>query len=340
MKAMILAAGFGTRLRPLTFSVPKPMVPICNRPLIGYAVEGFLRYGVKEIIVNLHHLPELIEHYLTAAYGDQCKFHFSYENEILGTGGGIRKVRPLLENEEEFFLVNGDTIQFPEYDRLRQARRAKDALAALTLRHPPQQDRFTAVWFQDGEITGFAKNGVGEPLMFAGSHLISSRIFKHLPDKEFSGIVDEVYIPLVASKTEKIAAIVDDGEWFDIGTPQRYIAAARAVLDLTIAGEVPIAPGSRIDGDSVVDETASVQGTATRSAIGTRSSIKGEVRNSVIGANCRIAGSVRLDSCILGDGVEMSRPMDLRNAMICRDDASIPRDAGYEVDSGLVIVEF
>ena len=138
-------------------------------------------------------MPESIERFLTRTYGDRCDFHFSFEPEILGTGGGIRKVRPLLENEEEFFLVNGDTIQFPPYDRLRDARRDKNALAALTLRHPPQQDRFTAVWFKDGVITGFSRSGVGEPLMFSGSHLISSRIFKLLPDRDFSGIVDEVY---------------------------------------------------------------------------------------------------------------------------------------------------
>jgi len=166
MKAMILAAGYGTRLRPLTYTVPKPMLPICNRPLIGFAVDQLLSAGIDEIIVNLHHLPESIERYLTLVYGDRCKFHFSHEPEILGTGGGIRKVRPLLENEEDFFVVNGDTIQFPPYDQLREARRSRDALAALTLRHPPQRDRFTAVWFDNGLISAFARNGVGQPLMF------------------------------------------------------------------------------------------------------------------------------------------------------------------------------
>ena len=340
MKAMILAAGYGTRLRPLTYAVPKPMVPICNRPLIGYAVERFLKYGVKEIIVNLHHLPDALEHYLRVTYGDQCHFEFSFEPEILGTGGGIRKVRPLLENEEEFFLVNGDTIQFPPYDRLREARASRNALAALTLRHPPQQDRFTAVWFKDGVISGFAKNGVGEPLMFSGSHLISSRIFQLLPNKDFSGIVDEVYIPLIANRKETIAAVIDDSPWFDIGTPQRYISAASGVLDLTIAGEIPVVKGSKIVRDSVLHETTSVQGKVTRSSIGARSSIKGEVTDSIVGANCRIAGAVYLDSCILGDGVEISNSLELKNAMICRDEASIPRDAGYRFESGLVIAEF
>ena len=340
MKAMILAAGYGTRLRPLTYSVPKPMVPVCNRPLIGYAVENFLRYGVKEIVVNLHHLPEILERYLTKAYGDQCKFHFSFEPEILGTGGGIRKVRPLLETEEEFSLVNGDTIQVPPFDALRQARREKNALAALTLRHPPEGDRFTAVWLKDGAITRFAKNGVGEPLMFSGSHLIASRIFDLLPNKEFSGIVDEVYIPLIASGKETVAAVVDDGPWFDIGTPQRYISAARGVLEMTIAGKIPVVKGSRIVRDSIVHQTASVQGTITRSTVGARSAIRGELRDCIVGEECRITGSAFLESCIVGDDVEISRPLHLTNAVICRDDAAIPRDADYSFEAGLAIAEF
>lgn len=339
MKAMILAAGYGTRLRPLTYSKPKPMVLICNRPLIGYAVERFLALGVKEIIVNLHHLPEIIKSYLTDEFGDLCEFHFSYEPEILGTGGGVRKVRALLEKEEEFFLVNGDTIQFPPYEELQSVRRKTNAIAALTLRHPPRGDRFTAVWFDQGKITGFGK-GVGEALMFSGSHLISSRIFRYLPEKEFSGIVDEVYMPLIADGREVVAGVIDDSPWFDIGTPQRYISAASAVLDITLDGKMPVARGSKIIDDNVVDATATMHGTVKRSSIGARTFVRGDVRNSVIGRNCRIGGSALLHSCIVDDGVEINRPLDLRSAIICRDDDEIPRDANYRYENGLVIADF
>ncbi|HSP35014.1 MAG TPA: NDP-sugar synthase, partial [Thermoanaerobaculia bacterium] len=273
-------------------------------------------------------------------YGSRCKVHFSHEPEILGTGGGIRKVRPLLEKEEEFFVVNGDTIQFPPYDKLREARRAKNALAALTLRHPPQRDRFTAVWFDNGLISGFAHSGVGEPLMFSGSHLISTRVFQYLPNKDFSGIVDEVYMPLLESKKETIAAVVDDGPWFDIGTPQRYMSAAHEVMRMTLEGKMPVAPHSRIVRDNVIDTSASIIGNATRSSVGARSAVRGEVRDSVIGRDCHITGSAVLESCIVGDEVSISRPLHLRNAMISRDDASIPRDAEYAFEGGLAIAEF
>ncbi|HEY4641342.1 MAG TPA: sugar phosphate nucleotidyltransferase, partial [Thermoanaerobaculia bacterium] len=136
MKAMILAAGYGTRLRPVTYTMPKPVVPLAGRPLMGWAVEALLAAGISDFVVNLHHLPEPIERYLRDRYARRARFEFSFEPEILGTGGGVRKVRTLLENDSEFFLVNGDTVQFPPYDALRAARR--NALAALTLRHPPE----------------------------------------------------------------------------------------------------------------------------------------------------------------------------------------------------------
>src|SRR3954454_18098405 len=265
MKAMILAAGYGTRLRPVTYTMPKPVVPLDGRPLMGWAVEALLAAGISDFVVNLHHLPEPIERYLRDRYARRARFQFSFEPEILGTGGGVRKVRTLLENDSEFFLVNGDTVQFPPYDALRAARR--NALAALTLRHPPAGDRFTPVYFDDGAITGFGK-GTGEPLMFSGTHLISNRIFNYLPDKDFSGIVDEVYQPLIDSGSERIAGVVDDGLWFDIGTPQRYMTASRTLLDQMVRRQLATPSETRIAGDSLIHDTAKVSGTVSRSIAG------------------------------------------------------------------------
>ena len=101
MKAMILAAGYGTRLRPLTYLLPKPMVPLCGKPLIAWAVESLMRAGVRDLVVNLHHLPDVIRRDLPARFPG-AHFDFSFEPEILGTGGGVRKVRALLEGEEDF----------------------------------------------------------------------------------------------------------------------------------------------------------------------------------------------------------------------------------------------
>ena len=306
MKAMILAAGYGTRLRPITYLLPKPMVPLCGKPLIAWAIEALMRAGVRDFVVNLHHLPDAIRRDLPPRFPD-AHFDFSFEPEILGTGGGVRKVRSLLEGEDEFLLVNGDSVASPPYDELLAARKRRDSLAALTLRHPPPNDRFTPVFFKDGLITGFGE-GRGEALMFSGTHAISSRIFGYLPDRDFSGIVEDVYKPLLESGAETLAGVVDDGLWFDIGTPQRYLDASRSMPNCA--------------------------------AIGARSTIEGEVRNSVIWDDCRIGRGVKLESCIVAHGVTIASSMRLRNAIVCRDDVSIPRDAGYRFESGLVIAQF
>ncbi|HEX8171858.1 MAG TPA: sugar phosphate nucleotidyltransferase [Thermoanaerobaculia bacterium] len=336
MIGFILAAGYGTRLRPVTYTLPKPMVPLCNRPLIAWAVESFLDGGVRELVVNLHHLPEPLERYVRERYGDAATLHFSYEAEILGTGGAIRRVGPLLEREEAFFLVNGDTVQFPPYAKLEEARRAQQALAALALRHPPQGDRFTSVWLDNGRITGFGQ-GHGEALMFSGAHAISTRVLRHLPDKEFSGIVDEVYQPLLADRSETIAGVIDDGLWFDVGTPQRYLVASRALLEATVRGDLRPVQTSRVVGDSLVDVTAKTPGTLVRSTVGARSIVKGELRDTTVWDDCTIGGSVLLERCIVAHGVELSGPLELHDALVCRDDAAIPNDVAYERRDGLVI---
>ena len=334
MKAMILAAGFGTRLRPITYTLPKPMVPLCNQPLIGWAAESLIDAGIRDLIVNVHHLPGAIEKYLPETFPG-ATFHFSHETEILGTGGAIRNVQPLLDREVDFFLVNGDTVQFAKFGELRAARQRADALAALTLRHPPVGDHFTAVWFEGGRITGFGE-GRGEALMFSGAHLISSRVFAYLPPAEFSSIVDEVYRPIVESQRDVLAGIVDDGVWFDIGTAQRYITASHSMLNLMLRGTIAPRRGSRINGDSLVHDTT--KGTAANSIVGARTVIEGDhVRDSVIWDDCRIAGGASLERCVVAHGVEIPGGVSYSNAMICRADRSIPRKPEYTFENGLVI---
>ena len=316
---MILAAGYGTRLRPVTYTLPKPMVPVCNRPLIAYAVEALKNAGVDDLVVNLHHLPEAIEKYLHDAYGAELDIHYSFEPEILGTGGGVRKVRPLLEREEDFFLVNADTIQFPDWASLRRTRFQHDALAALTLRHPPEGDKFTAVFLDNGLITGFGK-GRGEALMFSGSHCISSRIFRYLPEKDFSGIVDEAYMPAIANGREVLAGFVDDGLWFDIGTAQRYLSASRGMLEAMTSGKIKPPHRSVVRGSSIIHDTAHAKKTIERSSVGERSVVEGDVSDSFIWNDCRVAAGARLRSCIVAHGVTIVDKTELRDSLIVRDD--------------------
>ena len=303
---MILAAGYGTRLRPITYLMPKPLVPVCNQALISYAIDNLVRYGIRDVVVNVHHLPDTIEKYLFDTY-DDVNFWVFQEEEILGTGGGVKNARHMLEEDDEFVLVNGDTLQSPDLHALIRARRRSNALAALSLRHAPPDDKFTAVWHKDGRVTGFG-TGEGEPLMFGGAHVISTRVFDAMPHADVFSIVDDVYIPRLAAG-ETIAAVVDHNEqWFDIGTPQRYLAATRALC-----------------GESVV---------------GARSIVDGKLDNSVVWDDCRIAAGVELTNCIVAHDVVINRPMHLQNTIVCRDETSIPPDSAYRREDGLVFASF
>lgn len=320
MKAMILAAGYGTRLRPLTYLLPKPLFPVCNRPIVDYAVANLLAAGASEIVVNLHHLPAPIEQMLRSR--TECRFHFSHEAAILGTGGGLRRVRSLLEGDDEFLLVNGDTIQDPPYDALIAARHDSGAAAALVLRHPPANDRFTPVWFDDGKVTGFGSGtGTGEPLMFAGAHAIGREVFARMPEREEFGIVEEIYAPLAAEG--RLAAVVHDGPWFDVGTPQRYLDANAALC-----------------GSGSLLSDGIITGGVSRSVIGSGSDVAGQVVSSVVWRHCSIGAGVSLRECIVADGVHLEGDLELTRAIVCVDDPAIPRDAPYRFADGLVIAEF
>jgi mannose-1-phosphate guanylyltransferase len=340
MKGMILAAGFGTRFRPVTWTTPKPMVPVCNRPLIGYAAEALIEAGVRDLIVNLHHLPEAIERYLSTAFGPHCTLAFSYEPEILGTGGALRKVRGSLEREEDFLLVNGDTIQRPRLRELLHSRRAGDHLAALTLRHPPGDDRFTSVFFEDGLVNGFG-SGHGQALMFSGSHAISRRVFDYLPDRSFSGIVEDVYKPLVRDRQESLAGVVDHELWFDIGTPMRYLQAARAIAGLMIGGRLEVPAGSRSDraSMSILADDAEIAGELRDSVIGKESQVASGsvVRRSVIWDGCRIGRTCSVEDSVLDHGVSIPDGISVSNGLVSRISAALPADHGFRTWGDLVV---
>lgn len=317
MKGMILAAGFGTRFRPATYEIPKPLIPLCNRPLIGWALEAMLAAGVSAVVVNLHHLGDPLEAYLRERYGSRCDFFFSREDEILGTGGGIRRARAQLEGSEPFLLANGDTVQLPPFRALFDACRDAGALAALLLRHPPANDRFTKVFFDGKRVTGFG-SGTGEALMFAGAHAISPAIFDRLPNREFSGITEDVYAPAAARGTPPLAGVLYDGPWFDIGTAARYMEATAAVLRMMVDGELPRPPGSAVAGSSLISgETIAAEG----------------LDSSVVGEGAVVERGARVVRSVLWEGAVAGRDAEVRNAIVGRG-VSLP--AGSRVEGALV----
>ena len=158
MKAMVLAAGLGSRLRPMTETIPKALIPVAGRPMIEYPLLLLRRYGIKEVVVNLHHLGNPIESYLGNGSKIGLKIHFSREEKLMNTGGAILKARAFLE-KEPFIVVNADVLIDLPLDRLLSYHRENKAAASLVLRADENVEQYGAIEIdRHGSIRRFLRH--------------------------------------------------------------------------------------------------------------------------------------------------------------------------------------
>ncbi len=237
MKAMILAAGLGTRLRPLTNTIPKALIPLNDHPLIEYAIALCKKHGLTDLIINLHHLGNQIRETL----GDGSRFDvtitYSEEREILGTGGGIKQMAEHVGNES-FWVINSDILSEVELSAVTVAHQQSGALATMVLRpHPIQSgsdERPTALFIDDNSriISTASSSEIdarknGNPLMFTGLHIIDPRLLERLPDG-FSCIFQAAYRPAIEAG-EAIQGFIYNGYWRDLGTMAAYEQAEKDI---------------------------------------------------------------------------------------------------------------
>jgi NDP-sugar pyrophosphorylase family protein len=243
MKAMILAAGLGTRLRPLTNDRPKALVTVAGRTLLETALARLRHFGVNEVIINTHHYAEMIRNYLAAHNNFGMQIEISHEDELLDTGGGLKKAAwffiegksPEDRSLAPFILHNVDVISSIDLAKMREAHVARGALATLAV-----QDRETSRYLLfDGKgiLCGRRKGPDGEcefarpvqnpeTLAFCGIHAISPRIFGLMTETGAYSIVNS-YLRL-AAQGETIAAFRADGyKWRDLGKPESVEAAEK-----------------------------------------------------------------------------------------------------------------
>lgn len=277
--ALVLAAGLGTRLRPLTFVRAKAAVPVAGTPLIRHHVTRLVAQGVREAVVNLHHRPETI----AAAIGDGaalgCRVRYSWERRLLGSAGGPRHAAPLLG--PRFFIVNGDTLCDVDLAALLDAHRAHDARVTLAVTANPSPTRYGGVLADaHGRVTGFAPRGDRRnPPLFVGVQIVEASTFDSLHDGTPAATVGGLYNALIRTPGQvRIHEI--DGRFHDIGTPADYLAANEAIGHDQTAR----------------DMTGRRQGHVASTAHVERSVLWDDV---YVGAHCRVT------NCILTDGVRL-----------------------------------
>lgn len=286
-KAIVLAAGFGSRLLPLTLIRPKPLLPVWGKPILGYTLELLQRWGVQEVLVNAHYQADQILAYLKTNPVAGLKYQLSFEPDVLGTGGVLPKARWFLDNQP-FWMINADILADLDAQPLIRAFEKQDAIASLWLdaeRGP------RTVEHRDGLVTVFRS-----PLAktegtatFCGLQLLSPRILKYLPDSGFASIVDAYENALVAG--EKISGtVVSKAYWADIGSPESYLAAHRQML------EVPRWKGfCRPDGRIVA------------MGAGTVIHPKARVNRSILWDHVTLRPGANVQDAIVTDGVTLNR---------------------------------
>ena len=297
---MILSAGYGTRLWPLTEDRTKPALPILGKPLVGYVAEYLATFGCDEIVVNLHHRPESVRN----ALGDGGRFGVTLtyveEPTILGTSGALDNARHLLDGET-FFVVNGKIITDIDLNEALATHRKTDALATLVLLPNVARERFSVVEIADRMVGGFGgmPQAITEltrpaidgdaPLMFTGIQILEPRIFDYIPRGIFSHSTTDVY-PQAITKGERIAAHVAKGKWYELSTIPRYLE-----ISLKLLAE----QGARVH-------------TGARSKI----SDGAEIDNSIIWDDVTIEKGAQVNRAVLGDGVRIPPGQVIENAAV------------------------
>jgi NDP-sugar pyrophosphorylase family protein len=227
---MILSAGLGTRMRPLTLATPKPLVEVGGRALIDFALATLAAAGIRDVVINLHHLGAQIRSRLGDGRDRGLRIEYSVEEILQGSGGGIRDARALL-GSGTFVTLNADTLIGIDLRPFLRQHRERQAAATLILRKDPEMDRFGTIGIgADGRVRRFlthmapgATEG-GEPYMFTGVQILEPRVFDHMEASGPFSITESTY-PRMLAAGEPLFGAVFTGPWLTVGSPDELAAA-------------------------------------------------------------------------------------------------------------------
>ena len=316
-----MAAGLGTRLRPLTYEVPKPMVPVANRPVIELILRSLANGGVDDVVCNLHWFPETIEGRLGNG-SDLCvKLTYSHEEKLLGTAGGVRNVRDFF-GDEPFLVMAGDALTDIDFAALAAAHLKNDGLATLAVKKVTDTQEYgVIVTGADGRIQGFQeKPDPAEALSDLANCMIyalSPEIFDHFPDMDAPDFALDVF-PALLDGDIPFYVHETDGYWNDVGSPPEYLQGnldvAAGHVDVEWAGELvessadPGEPGEHALGSEQAGLPADTE-------------VDGRV---LVGRDVEVGKGVRFDGpCVIGEGAKVGDGARIKSSVLLPD-AQVP----------------
>ena len=330
MKALVLAGGFGTRLRPLTLNTPKPIVPIFDRPFLYHQIDLLRRVPeVDEIILSLNYHPDRIEAVLGQGRDAGLPIRYVVEPRPLGTGGAVKFAAPHLDGTTIVF--NGDVLTETDLAAVVERHRTHGARATIVLAPVEDPARYGLVETDDdGNVTRFLEKP--DPAQItcntinAGIYVLEPNTFDRIPaGTKYS--IERLYFPSLVDRGEPFAAYIERGYWLDIGTPAAYRQAHCDMLDgrcragsaglagpgeTTVAASASVAPTARLVAPSFVGSGAIVQADAevgphavlgSNSVVQTAARVRGSVvwPESIVGAGATLEGAIVGRRCRIGD---------------------------------------
>ena len=337
MRAVVLVGGEGTRMRPLTETTPKPLLPLVDRPGLDHVLDHLARHGVHEVVLSSPYLEATFHPFITLRHGSPA-ITWIVEDRPLGTGGAIvhalRSLRSAF-GDEPFFALNGDILTDLDLTAMHAFHRERDAAITIALHHVGDARAFGLVETDDrGRVLAFREKPA-DPVpgdVNAGTYLIDpSALEDWSADREIS--IEREIFPRVIEEGRVVAGFADPAYWIDLGTPQKYLQAHFDLLDGKVRGVgypapwiaadaevdvrahlgrwVAVGPGTRVGSAAQVDDSVLLAGTLVEEGA--------RVVRSILGPGARVGSRAIVQDCVLGAGAEVPDDMALEGAKVPTD---------------------
>jgi mannose-1-phosphate guanylyltransferase/phosphomannomutase len=343
MKAVIMAGGFGTRMQPLTCNMPKPMIPLMNRPIMLHIVELLKKYQITDLVMLLYHQPMVIKNFFRDGADFGVKITYVTPLEDMGTAGAVKCAEKFLD--ERFLVISGDLLTDFNLKKVIDFHENNKALATITLTSVKDPLQFgVVITDKEKRITQFLeKPGWGEVIsdtINTGIYLFEPEVFSFIPSGENFDFSQDLF-PLLLTQKKPLFGFPVKGYWRDIGNTDSYREAHHDILrgkvnvridepkmdlvgkDLRIGTDVRIGEHAHLDGTVVIGDNSQVQASA-------------QIKDSVIGRNCTIEPGVRLNRCVIWDNAFIKKGAKLNDSVLCN---NVSVGQGVVMEEGGVIAD-
>lgn len=343
MKAVIMAGGFGTRIQPLTGSMPKPMIPLFNRPIMLHIVELLKKHDITELVMLLYHQPFYIKNFFRD--GSDFGVKITYVNPIadMGTAGAVKAAEKYLD--ERFMVISGDLLTDFNLKKIIDFHADHEAKATITLTSVKDPLQFgVVITDKEKRITQFLeKPGWGEVIsdtINTGIYVLEPDVLKYIPEGENFDFSQDLF-PLMLQKKDALFGVTARGYWRDIGNTDSYREAYHDIFKGKVNLKIDepkldfVGKDLRIGTDVKLERAAGLEGTVV---VGDNSQILGDVRikDSVIGRNCTVEAGVRLNRCIIWDNSYVKKEAKITDSVIC---SNVRIGQGAVLEEGVIVAD-